>query len=77
MANPKTIELILKILFDERLKKMMANKTNAANPKFINDPKVPLASAAAPPPQALIPALMRDIPMSVTTIPETSGVIIF
>ena len=36
----------------------------------------PLLLATVPPPQAVIPTLIRLIPISVTTIPETNGVMI-
>ena len=41
------------------------------------DRNVPSALAKAPPPQAVIPTLIKLMPINVTTIPETRGVIIF
>ena len=43
-------------------------------PTFSIEPKVPAVLAASPPPQALMPTLMSDMPMSVTTMPLTKGV---
>lgn len=63
-----------KNLLLERLKKMMVTSTNTANPKLRTDPKVPLSIAVCPPPHEVMPALMRHKPMSVTTMPATSGV---
>ena len=61
---------------DERLKKMMLTSTSNASPRFCNDPKVPPSTADWPPPQEVMPALIRHIPMSETTMPDTSGVMI-
>ena len=60
-----------------RLKIIIDTSTRAARPKLSKEPKVPSCIACTPPPQALIPTFIKLIPMSVTTIPETSGVIIF
>ena len=74
--NPSTIELIRKYLLELRLKNKVTKITMVAKPKFSIEPKVPFSLAKKPPPQAVIPTLMRLIPIKVTTIPETSGVII-
>lgn len=53
---------------------MMLTRTGAARPTKRRDPKVLLAIASWPPPQAVMPTFMRLIPISVTTMPETRGV---
>lgn len=63
-----------KNLLADLLKKMMVTSTSTARPKFRIEPKVPSSIAAWPPPHELMPALMRHKPMSVTTMPATSGV---
>ena len=54
----------------------MEQSTKAASPKFSKLPNVPLAFAPNPPPHAMIPTLIKLIPIKVTTMPETSGVMI-
>ena len=56
------------------MKKIIKTSTKAAKPIWRKAPKVPSACAAAPPPQAEIPTLIKLIPISVTTIPDTKGV---
>ena len=46
-------------------------------PRLRYEPKVPFSIADAPPPQEVMPTFMRLMPISVTTMPDTSGVIIF
>ena len=55
----------------------MSTNTSVAIPRFWKEPNVPFSIAAAPPPQDSIPTLIRLIPIRVTTIPDTSGVMIF
>ena len=55
---------------------MINTSTSPANPTCCNAPNVPSACAVAPPPQAVMPTLIRLMPMSVTTMPDTNGVII-
>lgn len=50
--------------------------TSRARPRFSKLPKVPLLWAETPPPQAVIPTFIRLIPIKVTTMPDTRGVII-
>ena len=56
---------------------MIKTNTNKAKPRFSKLPKVPFSLAITPPPQAVIPTFTRLIPINVTTIPDTSGVITF
>jgi len=71
MIRPKTIELILKYLFELLLKIKMLIITKAARPKFSIEPKVPSALAPKPPPQEITPTLIKLKPIKVTTIPDT------
>ena len=59
------------------MKSTIRNSTNDAIPRFSNEPNVPFSIAAFPPPHDIIPTLIRLIPIRVTTMPDTSGVIIF
>jgi hypothetical protein len=76
MIRPMTMELIRRYRLLLLLKKMMLTNTKVAKPMCSKLPNDPFALAASPPPQAVMPTLMRLIPMSVTTIPETNGVMI-
>ena len=71
------MELIRRYLLLLRLKKMIKTNTSKANPRFSKLPKVPFSLAITPPPQAVIPTFTRLIPINVTTIPDTSGVMTF
>ena len=74
--RPKTMELMRRYLFLHRLKNKTLSKTSAAIERFSHEPKEPSSIALYPPPQETIPTLIRLNPMSSTTIPDTSGVII-
>lgn len=58
------------------LKKTMTSNTSPASIRLRMLPNEPSATAELPPPQADTPTLMRHSPMSVTTMPYTTGVII-
>ena len=70
------MELIRRYLFPQRLKNKTLRSTSAAIDRFSHVANVPLSIAAYPPPQDTIPTFIRLNPISSTTIPETSGVII-
>lgn len=57
-----------------RLKMMMSTNTMRAMPMFWSEPKS--GAEALPPPQEIMPTLIRLIPISVTTMPLTRGVMI-
>ena len=70
------MELIRRYLFPQRLKNKTLRSTSAAIDRFSHVANVPLSMAAYPPPQDTIPTFIRLNPISSTTIPETSGVMI-
>ena len=70
------MELMRRYLFLQRLKNKTLNNTSAAMDRFSHEPKEPSSIAPYPPPQETIPTLIRLNPISSTTMPDTSGVMI-
>ena len=70
------MELMRRYLLELLLKNIITTSTSTARPMLSMLPNVPAALAASPPPQALMPTFMRLRPISVTTMPDTRGVII-
>ena len=70
------MELMRRYLFLQRLKNKTLNSTSAAIDRFSHEPKEPSSIALYPPPQETIPTLIRLNPISSTTMPDTSGVMI-
>ena len=65
--------------FDEQLNATIVSSTAPETVRFCQPANGNFASGAIepnPPPQAMTPTLMRPRPISVTTMPETSGVMI-